>query len=150
MAWDEWEQLKRAAAERHGTQMQLNQFPADITGDTGGAASTGANVDLKASKGPWTRASGVAKELHLSAQSGLTELTDAHAGVGGGTDGFACTAALEEVRSSWDDRLTAVRDECDRLEGALARTGRDFGELDPSVAAKVGGVRVGHEPSWAR
>ncbi|MFF9280026.1 hypothetical protein [Streptomyces griseosporeus] len=99
--------------------MQLNQFPADITG------STGSNADLKASKGPWTKASGVAGDLRMATQSGLTDLTTAHVGVGGSTEGFTCTAALKELCASWEDRLTAVRDECDRLEGALARTGKD-------------------------
>ncbi|MEU3978734.1 hypothetical protein AB0F77_01270 [Streptomyces sp. NPDC026672] len=32
MAWDEWEQLKALAAERHATKMQLNQLPADAGG----------------------------------------------------------------------------------------------------------------------
>jgi hypothetical protein len=32
MVWDEWEQLKAQAAERHSAQMQLNQYPADAGG----------------------------------------------------------------------------------------------------------------------
>ncbi|MFF5020208.1 hypothetical protein [Streptomyces sp. NPDC001165] len=38
MAWDEWEQLKAHAAERHSAQMQLNQYPAD--GGGGGAGQS--------------------------------------------------------------------------------------------------------------
>jgi hypothetical protein len=29
MAWDEWEQLKAGAAERHSAEMQLNQASGD-------------------------------------------------------------------------------------------------------------------------
>ncbi|MFE7644255.1 hypothetical protein [Streptomyces phaeoluteigriseus] len=36
MAWDEWEQLKAEAAERHPTRMRLNQYPADTGGGGGG------------------------------------------------------------------------------------------------------------------
>jgi hypothetical protein len=35
MVWDEWEQLKAQAAERHSAQMQLNQYPADAGGGGG-------------------------------------------------------------------------------------------------------------------
>lgn len=33
MAWDEWEQLKAEAADRHIARMRLNQLPADQSGD---------------------------------------------------------------------------------------------------------------------
>jgi hypothetical protein len=36
MAWEEWEQLKSAAAEQHGTQMQLNHVSLDPGGSSGG------------------------------------------------------------------------------------------------------------------
>lgn len=32
MAWEEWDQLKAKAADRHSTRMQLNQYPADQGG----------------------------------------------------------------------------------------------------------------------
>ncbi|WP_329374276.1 hypothetical protein [Streptomyces sp. NBC_01483] len=38
MAWDEWEQLKTAASERHTTRMQLNQLPAGPGGSTPGGS----------------------------------------------------------------------------------------------------------------
>ncbi|MEU3920000.1 hypothetical protein [Streptomyces sp. NPDC029004] len=36
MAWDEWEQLKTQAAEKHSTGMRLNQLPADPGGSGSG------------------------------------------------------------------------------------------------------------------
>ncbi|MEW2274857.1 hypothetical protein [Streptomyces griseofuscus] len=146
MAWDEWEQLKTDAAQR----IQI-----DHLADPGGGGSTGtpggSTPDLKASKGPWTKASGVAQDLRTVTNAGLTELKTAHEGVKGGTDGFTSTAALSEILPAWEKRLTSVRNECDRLHGALAMTGRDFGEIDPAVAARVNGVHVGgNKPDWAR
>lgn len=29
MAWEEWEEIKATAVDRHSTRMQLNQLPAD-------------------------------------------------------------------------------------------------------------------------
>ncbi|MEU2062163.1 hypothetical protein [Streptomyces sp. NPDC013455] len=140
MAWDEWERLKAGAAPR----MQI-----DHLADPGGS---GSGPDLKASKGPWTKASGVAEDLRTATDSALTDLKTAHEGVEGGTGGFASTAALNEILPTWEKRLTSVRDECGRLHGALARTGRDFGEIDPAVAGEVDGVRVPDQgkPEWAR
>ncbi|MHB9860119.1 amino acid ABC transporter permease [Streptomyces sp. YIM S03343] len=145
MAWDEWEQLKADAAQR----MQIDHVP-DQGGGGSSSSSGGSAPDLKASKGPWTKASTVAEELQTATNSGLTELKTAHEGVKGGTDGFASTAALNEILPTWEKRLTSVRNECDRLHGALAKTGRDFGEVDPAVADKINGVKTGDKPDWAR
>ncbi|MEU9402723.1 hypothetical protein [Streptomyces sp. NPDC048242] len=92
----------------------------------------------------------MAQELRIATHSGLTELSTAHEGVKGGADGFASTAALSQILPTWEKRLTSVREECDRLHGALAKTGRDFGEVDPAVAGKVNRVDTGHKPDWAR
>ncbi|QTE00299.1 amino acid ABC transporter permease [Streptomyces cyanogenus] len=140
MAWDEWEQLKSSAAQR----MRIDHVPDDPGG--GG----GAGPDLKASKGPWMKASGVAEDLRTATDSALTDLKTAHEGAKAGTEGFTSTAALHEILPTWEKRLTSVRDECGRLHGALARSGRDFGEIDPAVAGKVDGVRVPDKPDWAR
>lgn len=148
MAWDEWERLKAGAAGR--TQIDHVADPGGGGGGSTSGSSGGSAPDLKASKGPWTKASGVAQELRTATNSGLTELKTAHEGVGGGTDGFVSTAALNAILPTWEKRLTSVRDECDRLHGALARTGRDFGEIDPAVAGKVDDVKTGSTPDWAR
>ncbi|MGV9357302.1 hypothetical protein [Streptomyces misionensis] len=146
MAWDEWEQLKAGAAQR-----MLVDHLADSGGGGSSSPHAGSSYDLKASKGPWTKASSVAKDLQTVTNAGLTELKTAHEGVKGGTDGFSSTVALSEILPTWEKRLTSVRDECDRLRGALALTGRDFGEIDPAVADKVSGVHVGaNRPDWAR
>ncbi|WP_208640689.1 hypothetical protein [Streptomyces carpinensis] len=92
----------------------------------------------------------MAQDLRAATNSGLSELKTAHEGVKRGTDGFTSTAALHEILGTWEKRLTSVRNECDRLHGALAKTGRDFGEIDPAVAGKVKGVNTGEKPDWAR
>jgi len=106
MAWEEWERLKTDAAQR--TRI-------DHVADPGGAP------DLKASKGPWTKASGVAEELRTATVTALTDLTTAHDGAK--APGFTSPDALAEILPTWENRLKAVRDECGRLSTALAKSG---------------------------
>ncbi|MFQ6148411.1 amino acid ABC transporter permease [Streptomyces seoulensis] len=148
MAWDEWERMKADAAQRRSAGMRIDHL-ADMDGGSSGG-SGGSGPDLKASKGPWTKASGAAHELRASTDSGITDLKTAHEEVKGGTDGFTSAAALNEILPTWEKRLTSVRDECDRLNGALARTGRDFGEVDPAVANRIGNAPTGGKPGWDR
>ncbi|MGV9347938.1 hypothetical protein ACWDSD_24600 [Streptomyces spiralis] len=148
MPWDEWEQLKREAADRHTARMQLNSVPAD-----GGhsAPTTGSGgPDLLITDTPWTGAARVAEELRTSTHNGLLELKKSYDGVGGGTGGFDCTAALKEIQPTWEARLGAVRDECDHLQGTLGKTGKKFGEVDHGVKDRVGSVHTPSKPGWAR
>lgn len=96
----------------------------------------------------------MADELHTDTGNGLTDLKEATTGVtGAATEGFVCTAVLNEIRVTWEARLTAVRDECGRLHGALAKTGKHFGEFDHHIAGQARRVHVGHTghtPDWAR
>lgn len=142
MAWDEWEQLKAQAADRQTTRMQINHLPA------GGAGS--GESDLRIDDAPWTSAAGVAKELRTSTHDGLTELQGSDDGIGAGAEGFGCTAALKEIQPTWEARLEAVRDECDRLNGTLGKVGKSFGEVDHGVKDKVGPVQILPKPGWAR
>ncbi|WP_322888063.1 hypothetical protein [Streptomyces solincola] len=49
MPWEEWEQLKHEAAQRHSSSMQLNQ----VAPEPGGG---GFSEDLKTDKGAWVSA----------------------------------------------------------------------------------------------
>ncbi|WP_050372875.1 hypothetical protein [Streptomyces acidiscabies] len=90
----------------------------------------------------------MSEELRTATASALGDLTTAHEGAKAA--GFASSDALAEILPTWEKRLTAVRDECGRLAVALAKSGKDFGEVDPAVAGKVGGVDTGDKPDWAR
>lgn len=140
MAWEEWERLKSAAAERHTTHMQLNQLPADPGGSTGG--DNGGGGTLKHSHGPWTRAADAADDLRTSTNNSKTDLSSAHEGVGSGAEGLASLGALKSVLASWEKRLGAVRDECEALGPKLRQVAQDMGEVDVSVAAKADSVKV--------
>ncbi|MDX5567113.1 amino acid ABC transporter permease [Streptomyces sp. ID05-04B] len=146
MAWDEWEQVKAAAAERHSTHMQLNQLLADQGGGapTGGtkSGSDGGSGTLRHSNGPWTHAAGTSNELKISTESTRTSLQSGHTGVSTGAVGLGSLAALKTVLTTWEKRLEAVRDECESLEPKLRAVAKDMGELDSAVAAKARAVPV--------
>ncbi|BAC72290.1 MULTISPECIES: hypothetical protein [Streptomyces] len=146
MAWDEWEQIKAAAAERRSTQMQLNQLPADQGGSTptGGSKPglNGGSGTLRHSNGPWTHAAGTADDLRISTESTKKSLQSGHTGVSAGAEGLASLGALKTVLTSWEKRLEAVRDECESLEPKLRAVAKDMGEYDSAVAAKARAVHV--------
>ncbi|MEU6658431.1 hypothetical protein [Streptomyces sp. NPDC046821] len=148
MAWDEWEQLKGQAADRHTAHVQLNS--ASAAGDHSAPATGSGGPDLLITDTPWTGAARVAKELSTSTHNGLTELTKSDNGIGVCTQGFDCTAALKEIQPTWEERLQTVRDECDYLHDALGKTGKKFGETDHGVKDRANGVHTPGKPGWAR
>lgn len=50
-----------------------------------------------------------------------------------GAAGFTSVASLKSVLKSWEDRLTAVREECESLQGALAKVAKEMGETETAV-----------------
>ncbi|GGR76889.1 hypothetical protein [Streptomyces rubiginosohelvolus] len=43
---------------------------------------------------------------------------------------------------SWEERLRAVRDECEKLEGNLLTVAKEMGESETAVKASLKGVDV--------
>ncbi|WP_267242801.1 hypothetical protein [Streptomyces sp. PR69] len=133
---EKWQELfgdAETGAERGGsggTGMRLASTDGGGSAGGNGGGGGGSDFDLKSSKGPWTAASGVAGALHTSSSSALTELETASKGVADNAKGLDSTSALAEVLTSWKGRLTAVRNECSRLEGALKTAGKEFGERE--------------------
>ncbi|UNO41062.1 hypothetical protein [Streptomyces sp. MST-110588] len=134
---DEWDQLIRAARSRPDAEAQSSGQDARMTLASaqakGGGGSSG-SLDLKVSQEPWTSASGVANALQASTSVAATRLSAAHEGVTWGLEGFMTPAVLNEVRTSWIDRLGDVKAECHRLEGKLKAAAKEFGEVEARVA----------------
>lgn len=122
MAWDEWERIK-----------------ADAVGGEPGER-------LLHSAGPWRRAAVTARQLRTDAGSARTELLGAHEGlvIGEAAVGLVSRVVLRDVLGSWEARLSAVRDECERLEPALHRTAGELPQVDTSAGQKLHAVPVPH------
>jgi hypothetical protein len=113
---------------------------ASASGDPGsGAGGTG---NLKYSKGPWTSASGTAGALRTRAETSRSVLGRGHEGVEAGVGGLSSAVALKSVLRSWEERLRAVRDECDQLKGNLLTVAKEMGESEATVKSSLMGVHV--------
>ncbi|GAA3374879.1 hypothetical protein GCM10020367_40460 [Streptomyces sannanensis] len=115
-------------------RMSLASAAAD---GSGGSAGGG---ELKHSHGPWTSASGTAGDLRTSTEQSRSRLRPGHEGATSGLTGLSSLAALTSVLDSWEDRLTAVRDECGSLQGSLATVAKEMGETDDEVGQSVRAV----------
>ncbi|MER6201201.1 hypothetical protein ABT234_28015 [Streptomyces sp. NPDC001586] len=84
-----------------------------------GGGNDAVGEDLAHSGGSWSKASVAAGELRITTAEGLGRMAAAHEGVQAGTAGLSATAALAAVRASWEERVSAVRDECGSVQSAL-------------------------------
>ncbi|MFI8292336.1 hypothetical protein ACIGBL_24660 [Streptomyces sp. NPDC085614] len=126
---ERWQELfgpTDGGADRGGATMTL----ASTAPDPG---SGGGQGKLKHSGGPWTSASGTSAELRTSTETSRAALGPGHEGMEAGAAGFASVAAVRSVLKSWEDRLAAVRDECDALEGALLTVAKEMGETEVAI-----------------
>ncbi|WP_097955363.1 MULTISPECIES: hypothetical protein [unclassified Streptomyces] len=113
---------------------------ASASNDAG--SGSGGTGRLKHSKGPWTSASGTADDLRTRAATSRSVLGRGHEGVEAGAVGLGSVAALRSVLKSWEERLLAVRDECEQLKGNLLTVAKEMGESETGVKSSLKGVQV--------
>ncbi|MFF7443382.1 hypothetical protein [Streptomyces sp. NPDC008122] len=100
----------------------------------------GGNGKLKHSGGPWTSASGTAGDLRTSTETSRAALGPGHDGIEAGAAGLTSVAALTSVLTSWEDRLSAVRDECEQLKGSLLSVAKEMGETEVAIERSFKGA----------
>ncbi|MFI8190714.1 hypothetical protein ACIF8T_18200 [Streptomyces sp. NPDC085946] len=139
MAWEEWEQLKSAAVERHRARMQLNQLPAGqgSTGPGGG----GAHGRLRSDKKAWSAAGEGVAGLRDDIGKALTKLEDGQTGLGG-SPGCLTAAAQKKAYDSWVRRVKDISGLCDGLAGVLEKAGNDQLRTDQAIRDAIAGLRV--------
>ncbi|MGW2745705.1 hypothetical protein [Streptomyces sp. NPDC001450] len=121
MAWDEWEQLKTQAAERHSTKMELNSIPADPGGSASGDSPQG---DLRVSQKDLAAVGDAAYQLHqdFSRYSDHARLASIKAAGGLKDQGFALGAALDHVAERWVDQVQSLLDATAHISNHLDYT----------------------------
>lgn len=135
MAWEEWEQLKAAAAERHGMRMQLNQYPGDQGGDgTQGDLVVG-HKDLEA----------VGKAAHdlfvdFMTYSGHARVASEAAAGGLKGEGFDLGGALEHVTQRWSKQSKTLLDACAQISNHLRFTKNQHAADDTYIAGAVSSI----------
>ncbi|MFJ9716744.1 hypothetical protein ACIRPQ_12475 [Streptomyces sp. NPDC101213] len=133
MVWEEWEQLKSAAAEQHGTRMQLNQVPLDPGGSGGGT--------LVSNKPAWSKAGRDVGSLRDDIAKTVGKLTDGQQGLGEDA-GCLTAAAQKDVHTSWETYVKKVSGRCGKLAGLLEKAGNDQLRTDEAIEAEIGNLKV--------
>ncbi|MFF9057353.1 hypothetical protein ACF09K_01425 [Streptomyces sp. NPDC014882] len=133
MVWEEWEQLKSAAAEQHGTRMQLNQVPLDPGGSGGGT--------LVSNKPAWSKAGRDVGSLRDDIAKAVGKLTDGQQGLGEDA-GCLTAAAQKDVHTSWETYVKKVSGRCGKLAGLLEKAGNDQLRTDEAIEAEIGNLKV--------
>ncbi|MEW2297000.1 hypothetical protein ABZ719_30600 [Streptomyces sp. NPDC006743] len=146
MAWDEWEQLKAAAAERRSTRMQLNQLPGDQT-DTS-SSGNGASVRLRSDKKAWSTAAQGVGHLRDDIGKALTKLRHGTTGLGKDS-GCSTEAAQMGVYDSWERRAKDISELCGGLADVLEKVGNDQLKTDEAIKAEIAGLKVRSEDTSA-
>ncbi|MFF8101183.1 hypothetical protein ACF07S_15680 [Streptomyces sp. NPDC016640] len=140
MAWEEWEQLKVAAAERHTTQMQLDQLPAD-QGSTGSGGSGGGVLNLRSDRAAWTKAGEGVKSLREGLGRAWVKAELGQTGLGKGS-GCLTAVAQQDVYDSWKRYVKDMSEVCDGLAGVLEKAGNDQLRTDEAVKAEIAKLRT--------
>ncbi|MFV2118866.1 hypothetical protein ACE14D_10655 [Streptomyces sp. Act-28] len=135
-----WQQMFGLPPADDDADVRLELASAAADGGGGGTSGQGR---LKHTGGPWGRASSTAAQLSTSTEKSRAALGPGHDGVSAGASGLASAASLTSVLKSWEDRLSAVRDECDHLEGALRKVAVEMGETDVAVKDSITPVKTG-------
>lgn len=130
MAWDEWEQLKAEAAERHAVQVRLNQVGEDPDGGLGG---------VRSSKASWTRAGESVSKLAGDVGKALSALKHEQTGAAVDVDVLS-GVAQKDVYQSWSEYLTRVRGRCSALQGLMENTGNNHFNNDDEIRAAFDGL----------
>ncbi|MGW4320937.1 hypothetical protein ACWEMW_17310 [Streptomyces sp. NPDC004684] len=118
MAWDEWEQLKREAAERRSASMQLNHAAAvgdeqqggDLTVEYQDLAAIGNKAfDL------WDSLGNHGRDARSSSQTAASDLKG---------QGFSLGGGLDHVQERWERQLPSLLDACAHISNHLEFTKR--------------------------
>ncbi|WOX11437.1 hypothetical protein [Streptomyces sp. N50] len=147
MAWEEWEELKATAVERHSTRMQLNQLPADQGGSGTSSAGTPSGK-LRSDKAAWSKAAEGVGDLRDNTGKALAKLEEGQTGLDKGS-GCLTAAAQKGVYDSWERRVKDIGELCDGLAGVLEKTGNDQLRTDEAIKTEIAKLKVHSEETPA-
>jgi hypothetical protein len=121
MAWDEWESLKSAAAERQAAGMQLDHVP-DI--EDGKSLTSNRQGDLKVSQQHLTKIGDQAFKLYnqLAREGKVAEDSTDGAATDLSTQGFELGDALSHVSVKWSSSLNDLLDACAQISNHMDLT----------------------------
>ncbi|WP_432159171.1 hypothetical protein [Streptomyces sp. bgisy153] len=137
MAWEEWEQLKAAAAQKTSARMQLNHVPVD-------PLESGAPGDLLAHQPDLEAVGKAAHDLFedFTTYSGHARVASEAAAGGLTAEGFALGAALTHVAERWTEQTKTVLDACAHISNHLRFTKNQHATDDSYIAGTVSSIAL--------
>lgn len=131
MAWEEWEQLKAAAAQKAAAHTQLNQVEP--------SAGPGANGDLVVHDAELGQLGGIAHRLRdrLRKDSDHAREATFGAAVELTNDGLGMGAALTTLHDAWNSKSRTLVDACGHISNHLDFTRAQHKKDDDKVATSV-------------
>ncbi|MEU6486391.1 hypothetical protein [Streptomyces sp. NPDC046887] len=147
MAWDEWEQLKAAAAERSSTHMQLNQLPPEDLPNAGAPVGDLA-VSQKDLAAIGNEAFGLYNRLWKEAR--VADTDDCGSALSG--EGLALGGALRHVATRWDRQLGTLMDACALISNHMDFTKNAHQGDEYHIERHVSSIQTldaGFAESWA-
>lgn len=135
MAWDEWEELKRDAAQEDATRMQVNSYPADPSGPS----TSGVTGGLKSTQRAWNTAGEGVGGLREGIGKALHQLEGGQKGLGDEA-GCLTVGAQKDVYGSWVRYVKAVNERCGSVKEVLEKVGHDLLLTDEAVRAAFGSI----------
>ncbi|MFE5023530.1 hypothetical protein ACFRAO_09495 [Streptomyces sp. NPDC056656] len=137
MAWDEWEQLKAQAAEKHSAKMQLNQLAPEPGG--GGGNTQG---DLQVSQKELAAVGDAAYKLHqdFGRYSDHARIASMKAAGGLKSQGFAIGGALDHVAEHWVDQVQSLLDATAHISNHLDYTKGAHAKDEVYIAGTISSI----------
>jgi hypothetical protein len=142
MAWDEWERIKAAAAERSTGRMQIDHL-ADPVGGGGGVPGK-----LRSDKATWSKTGADVGDLRDNISKALAKLEDGQKGLGKDS-GCLTAAARQEVHTSWERYVGSVSGRCEKLSGLLEKVGNDQLRTDEAISAEIAKLKTEYQDTPA-
>ncbi|MGW6360339.1 hypothetical protein ACWFR5_35550 [Streptomyces sp. NPDC055092] len=137
MAWDEWEQLKAQAAEKHSAKMQLNQLAPEPGG--GGGNTQG---DLQVSQKELAAVGDAAYKLHqdFGHYSDHARIASMKAAGGLKSQGFEIGGALDHVAEHWVDQVQSLLDATAHISNHLDYTKGAHAKDEVYIAGTISSI----------
>lgn len=137
---DQWATV-RAQALTGADASDNSRMALASTGPGGGAQGRLVYVEH-----PWTDGARILAELRTTTNTSVTQVTEEQGRGSEGNAGLASVLAMDAVRSSWQRRLKAVRDECENLEQPMRQAAKDHGENSARIKAAITAERMAAKP----
>ncbi|MEU6705777.1 hypothetical protein [Streptomyces wuyuanensis] len=135
---EEWAELRSQAAERHSTDMRLNQLPeggpAPGPGGTPGLASTPAEKNAAAGV--------IENELLTSTKKAGGHADEANGTAVGAFSGWATAAALRKVQTTWDGQVETLMGRLGKERDGLRNTVTTLTGADTGRRDRINGIRT--------